>query len=151
MAQISKYPIPSSVAERIFDVFIKSIVETRDRNEAKQLTDDLFTPVEKIMLAKRLAVAFLLLKGYQYREISRILRVSLGMIASVNEKVQYGSNGYIRVLEKVSKAEALEDFFNGILEGLFTIPSNSTKGAQPWRYLKSELEAERRKKEINVV
>lgn len=146
MAQISKYPIPKSVADRIFDVFIKSISNANGTKEAQSLAYDLFTPVERIMLAKRLAVAFLLLKGYSHREICRIIRVSLGMIAGVNEKVKYGNSGYKTILEKIARKEALEDFFEGIIEGLVSIPARGTKGGGAWRYLKNEIQKERGKK-----
>lgn len=147
MAQVSKYPIPRSLAERIFEVFLKSLVKTKSTNEAKVLADDLFTPVEKIMLAKRLGIAFLLLKGYSFREIVRILRVSLPTIALVNEKINYGSKGYQMVLTRVAKEEKIERFFEGILETLSSIPARSSKGGALWRNLRDESQKTRRKKE----
>ena len=77
MTQVSKYPISKDVADRIFEVFVKTLLKIKTYKEAESFTYDLFSPVEKIMLAKRIAIAFLLMKGYQYREISRLLRVSL--------------------------------------------------------------------------
>lgn len=146
MAQVSKYPIPSSLAERIFEVFLKALVKTKSTSEARILADDLFSPVEKIMLAKRLGIAFFLLKGHTFREIVRILRVSLPTIALVNEKINYGSKGYQMVLSRISKEERLEDFFEGILETLSSIPARANKGGTLWRNLRDETQGSRKKK-----
>lgn len=64
MAQVSKYPISKDVADRIFDVFIKSFIKVKNVQDAQNLANDLFSPTEKIMLAKRLAIAFLLMREY---------------------------------------------------------------------------------------
>ncbi|MBI2189955.1 MAG: hypothetical protein HYU49_00240, partial [Candidatus Levybacteria bacterium] len=99
MTQVSKYPISKDVADRIFEVFIKSLIKIKNDKDAKDLADDLFSPTEKIMLAKRLAIAFLLMRGYQYREISKLIKVSLTTIANVNLSLNYGKGGYKRILE----------------------------------------------------
>lgn len=98
MAQVSKYPIKKEIAERIFEIFTKTISKTSRKEETQMLINDLFTPVERIMLAKRLAIAFLLEKNHDYRTISYVLRVSFPTIASVNMVRQYGSKGYKRFI-----------------------------------------------------
>lgn len=146
MAQVSKYPISKDIADRIFDVFIKSLIKIKNATDAQNLADDLFSPTEKVMLAKRLAIAFLLMKGYQYREISKLLRVSVTTIASVNLSLKYGSNGYKAILERISKEEQLEEFFLGIAEKLFSIPASGGKGSGAWRYLRDEARKSKDKK-----
>src|SRR3989338_6618179 len=100
MTQVSKYPISKEVADRLFEVFIKSLLNVRNNREAQDFVYDLFSPTEKIMLAKRIAIAFLLLKGYQYREISKLLRVSLTTIGSVNLSLKLGRGAYQKILER---------------------------------------------------
>ena len=73
MGQVSKRLISKEIADRIFDVFVKSFIKIRNVEDAQKLADDLFSPTERIMLAKRLAIAFLLMKGYEYREINKLL------------------------------------------------------------------------------
>lgn len=146
MTQVSRYPISKDIADRIFDIFIKSLIKIKDSTDAQNLADDLFSPTEKIMLAKRLAIAFLLMKGYEYREINKLLRVSLTTIASVNLSLKYGSNGYKAILERISKEEQLEEFFSGIAEKLLSIPASTGKGSGAWRYLRDEVRKSRNKK-----
>lgn len=148
MAQVSKYPISKVVADRIFEVFIKTLISVKDKKEADDFAYDLFSPTEKIMLSKRIAIAFLLLKGYQYREISKILRVSLTTIGSISLSVRHGRGSYEKVLTKITKEEDLEEFFSKVVEKLLSMPASIEKGRGVWRYLRDEArkDIERKKK-----
>lgn len=110
-SNISKYPISKDVADKIFDIFIKTLIKIKNREDAQKLANDLFSPTERVMVAKRLAIAFLLLKRYQYQEIGNLLKVSTGTISSVNLSCKYGNNGYKLILERIAKEENLENFF----------------------------------------
>lgn len=146
MPQISKYPISKDVADRIFEIFLKILVQVRSNKDADDFAYDLFTPTERVMFAKRLAIAFLLLKGYQYRIISRLLKVSLATISSVNFSLKHGRGSYKKVLENLMKEENLEKFFGNILEKILSMPAASIKGGTLWRYLRDEVRKENEKK-----
>lgn len=146
MAQISKYPIRKEIADRIFEIFLKTLVNIKDKEEARQLVSDLLTPTERIMLAKRLSIAFLLGKDYHYRRIKELLRVSSPTIAAVSLARQYGSKGYKRLIDKISKEESIDKFLKEAATKLVSFPAMSGKGSGVWRYLKGELEEEKRKK-----
>lgn len=147
MAQVSKYPIRKEIADGIFELFIKSLIHVGDRKETEQFVSDLFTPTERIMLAKRLSIAFLLEKDYRYRTIQNLLRVSLPTIATVNLTRKYGSKGYKKLIEKISKEESLDKFLGDLAIKLVSAPAKASRGAGVWRYLKGELEEEKRKKQ----
>lgn len=149
MSQVSKYPISKDIADRIFDVFIKTFIKIKNTQDAQNLASDLFSPTEKIMLAKRLSIAFLLMKEYQYREISQLLKVSVATISSVNKSLKFGSNGYQTILERISKEESLEDFFLNSAEKLLSIPAKSSVGGGSWRYLLQETRKTKHKRSNN--
>jgi uncharacterized protein YerC len=138
MAQVSKYPISKDVADRIFEVFIKSLTKIKNHKEAQDFTYDLFSPTEKIMLAKRMAIAFLLMKGYQYRNISRLLRVSSATIGSINISLKLGKGAYQTILTRIAKEEKLEKFFLDIAGKALAVMATSRKGVG-WRYLRDEV------------
>ena len=146
MAQISKYPISKDIADRIFDIFIKTLIKIRSESDAQNLANDLFSPTERIMFAKRLSIAFLLMKGYEYRKIRQILKVSLTTIASVNISLKFGSSGYKAILERISKEEKLEEFFLNIAEKSLSLPAKVPAGGGSWRYLLEEVRKSKRKK-----
>ncbi len=146
MAQISKYPISQAVYERILEIFFKALVGIQTQSEAEQFIKDFLTPTEKIMLAKRLAIAFLLEKNYGYRTISKVLRVSLPTVASVNLIRKYGGKGYQKNIEKLLKEEKVKDFLLRVSETLTEVVSHGGKGSGTWRYLHDELRSKRLKK-----
>ena len=113
MTQVSKYPISKTVYERILEVFFKVFMRINTKTEAEEFIKDFLTPTEQIMLAKRLAIAFLLEKNYDFRTIGRILRVSLTTIARVNLMRKYGDQGYQRMIGKLLQEEKVKDFFTG--------------------------------------
>jgi len=145
MPQVSKYPISKQVADRMFEIFVKTLIKIKNHKEANNFTYDLFTPIEKIMFAKRIAIAFLLRQNYQYREISRLLRVSLATIASVNISLKLGKGGYNAILDKITKEEKLDEFFGKIAQKLLSVGKLQTKGSS-WRYLAHELQEAKTKR-----
>lgn len=145
MSQVSKYPIRNSVFDRIFEIFIKTLINVRNDDEAQALASDFFTPTERIMLSKRLAIALLLEKEYDYRSIKELLKVSTGTITSVNNARRFGKNGYKNIVSKIVKEEAINDFFDKALIALVSAPASGTKGAGPWKYLRDELKKKKAK------
>jgi len=145
MTQVSRYPISKKVADRIFEVFLKTLVEIKSDEEADQFISDLLTPTEKIMLAKRLAIAVLLEQGYDYRSIQQLIRVSAPTITSVNIARRYGKEGYRKLISKILRDEQLKNFFEEVVIKLLSAPSALEKGRGPWSYLKDDIEREKRR------
>ncbi len=77
MPQVSKYPLSKDVYDRIFEIFLKTLINVRDKDEGRNLLKDFFTPTERVMLAKRLGIVLLLERNYNYQTIRSILRVAL--------------------------------------------------------------------------
>lgn len=146
MAQVSKYIIRKEVADRIFEVFMKSLVRVSSEKEAEEFIHSLLTPTERVMLAKRLAIAFLLEKGYDYRTIQKVLRVSAGTVAFVNFVREYESPGYKKILGKILRDEKVMRVFEELIIGMANI-SLYGKGSGAWRSLKTEIEREQRRRD----
>ena len=138
MAQISKYPISKSIANRIFEIFLTTLTHLKNKEEADQFISDLLTPTEKIMLSKRLAISFLLERNYDYRSIQKTLKVSTGTITAVNMSRKLGSEGYKKVVTKIMRKETLVKFLEESVIKLLSIPSTLERGSGPWTYLKQQ-------------
>ena len=146
MTQVSKYPISNSVYERILEVFFKTLVGIKTKDEAEKFIKDFLTPTEQIMLAKRLAIAFLLEKDYDFRTISKVLRVSLGTVARVNLLRKYGGEGYQAMIKKLLREEKVRDLLLRVGEALTAIAGQGGKGSGAWRYLHHELKKKKKPK-----
>ncbi|MBI2023647.1 hypothetical protein HYT01_03750 [Candidatus Giovannonibacteria bacterium] len=146
MGQVSKYPIAKNIYERIFEIFLKTLVNIKDPKEAKEFIESFLSPVERIMLAKRLAIAFLLEKGYDYRQIAHVLRVSSPTISAVNLTRQYGTDGYRKAIKKILREEKINEFLENVVEKLLAAPATATKGGALWKYLRDEVKKDREKR-----
>lgn len=141
MAQISKYPVHKKVEERMFEVLRETISNLKSSEEIEDFLTDFLSPVEKIMLAKRLSIAILLHKGYRYETITEILRVTPPTIATVSLLLKYSGKGYKRAVEKIALNEKMDAFWEKVGDMLSKIPNS--KGSD-WSYQRKEYERKKR-------
>ncbi|MBI2195887.1 MAG: hypothetical protein HYU48_02480 [Candidatus Levybacteria bacterium] len=114
MAQVSKRYISEKVEERILDLFWTSLSMLSTKQEISLLLDDLLSPTEKLMLSKRLAIAFMLIKGYNYPSINNKLKVSDPTIWNVKMAFQYKGKGYKTAIDKIIKREKMKKFWEDL-------------------------------------
>jgi len=141
MTQVSRYPIHKDVEKRMFEVLKETISHLRSPEEIEDFLHDFLSPVEKIMLAKRLSIAVLLHKGYGYGAIAQVLRVSPPTIATVSLLLKYSGKGYKRAVEKITTGEKMDAFWKKIEDILAKIPH--AKGSD-WSYQREEYEKQKR-------
>ncbi len=110
MTQVSKYLVKKDIEERMFDIFLDSIAMVKTRGQVEKLIDDLLSPTERTMLAKRLAIALLLLKKYDQRAVSSILKVSLTTVNKISRALQKGTGGYGMVIAALVRQERFRAF-----------------------------------------
>lgn len=145
MAQVSKYPISQEVYTHIFEIFLGTIAHLRIKREITVFLRDFLSPTEQIMLSKRLAIALLLVKGYDWREISKLLRVSTSTIGKISLQYNTGS-GYKRVVTTLLKDERMDRFWLDVGEAmaaLFSLPGGKSKA---WVFMKQDIQKKKRRK-----
>lgn len=140
MTQVSKHPLSRTVYERIFEILFESILQIKNRKESEEFFADLLTPTEKIMLAKRISVALLLAKDYDYRAIRRILHVSPPTIAAVSASMKYTGRGYQQVVEKLLKEEKVKEILLSVVGKIASIGAVGGKGSGDWWQLKRSID-----------
>lgn len=63
----------------------------------KRFLDDLLTPMEKLMLGKRLMVAVLLQRGYSYGAVCRALKMSKTTVHLIQRELLKSGEGYKKI------------------------------------------------------
>lgn len=140
MTQVSKHPLSRQIEKRVYEIFINSIKNTKSSDEVIHFLNDLLSPVEKIMLAKRVAIAFLLIRGgYTYEQVSRTIKVSYGTIAKVHAVLALQGAGYRKIIIDMLKKEALKRVLSELTEVLTVLPP---KGANWGRWRKEKIKRE---------
>src|SRR3989339_311368 len=76
MAQISKRYIDQTMMSRINELLFDLLLTLSDKKEVNEVLNELLTSTEKIMIAKRVACFYLLIKKVPIREIEDTLKIS---------------------------------------------------------------------------
>ncbi|MCL2526442.1 MAG: YerC/YecD family TrpR-related protein [Coriobacteriia bacterium] len=93
----SSHPLRTETVEVLLDAF--RLADTND--ELFDFLLDVTTPRELTEMAQRLQVASLLSRGMNYQAIEAETGASAATIARVSKCLQYGNDGYVRILEKI--------------------------------------------------
>lgn len=138
MSKISRRYLNKELESKIYEVFLKTIVDIKTIAEAKNFIEDLLSPAEKIMLIKRLAIAVLLTKGKTYEYIDHTLKVSRATIMTVSLWLKHGKGGYKKVVENILHAQNKDALIDNIEEILIRL-------SPPKRFGSIEFEKKSRK------
>lgn len=114
MTQVSKRFMNKKVEERILDLFWTSLSSLSTKQEVALFLNDLLTRTEKIMLSKRLAIAFMLMKGHNYPIINDRLKVSDATIWNVKTNLALSGKGYKMAIEQIMNKEKWEKFWQDL-------------------------------------
>lgn len=129
MPQISRKPISESLYKEITGELWWILTDIKDKKEMSGFLNDLFTRTEKIMLAKRLAMAALILRGWHWREICDFLHVSSATVMRMKAWLEDGGLGFKKAAQRLEKKERWEDFWKRVESVLPELP----KSKSDWR------------------
>lgn len=90
------------------DFLIKAVLSLETEDECYDFFEDLFTIQELRTISQRLVVAKMLSENSVYTDIVNATGASTATISRVNRSLQYGSNGYDIIFERIREKEANE-------------------------------------------
>jgi uncharacterized protein YerC len=102
----------------MFQTFWDAVSKINHQDEIQEFLNNLLSPTERTMLAKRLAIAVLLMKKYNYENIMDLLKVSSATISKVALTLNYNI-GYKKAINKVAHTEATREFWQDVENLLF--------------------------------
>ncbi len=140
MTQVSKIRLRPEVDQRIYDLLENTLIKFRNKKEIINFLNDFLSPIEKTILAKRLAIAVLLEKGNIYENISNILRVTPNTINKMSLKIKYGNGAVKKVAENIANSDLGMALIEEIL-GIFSQKKRTLTGEV---YRKPILERDRK-------
>lgn len=118
MSQVSRFMLKPEVWEKIFDLFSDTFLRIKDKRKLNNFFDNFFSPTEKVMLSKRLAIAVLLAKGNDYQSIRNTIRVTTGTIAKVNLLLKSNNRGLYTAVGEILKRDSGKIFWKEIADML---------------------------------
>lgn len=115
MTHVSRFPVEKDVYFRIIDSLYRLLADLKRAQQMKEFLGDFFTKTERLMLAKRLALAGMIIEGYSEEIIRKVLKVSSGTVYRMREKLDSGSNGLRGGVKRILRHEELDE----MIENLF--------------------------------
>ncbi len=106
---VSKYHPSPRVEEKIEELFSQALARLKKKEEVDEFISEFFTPTEKIMFSKRLAIAVLLAKEYDFRKIGRTLKVGANTVERVNFWMKHAGRHFKKLVKEIIDKEKDEE------------------------------------------
>jgi Trp operon repressor len=140
MVQISKKKLPEEILSKLFRLFFEVVGNKDDKNEFSVIINDLFSKTEQIMIIKRLAIIYLLLKNIDQRTIADTIKVSPSTVCKF-ALIAQESKGIDPFFKDILTKDKIKKFF----EDLFYSVYSPTRYGTDWK-TGYKLEFERQKR-----
>jgi len=141
MTRISKYRVEKKVLKKLYSLMFEIISNMDEEERFTGIMNELLSPTEKIMIAKRVAIIYLLIKGIDYLVIADVLKVSSRTIAKFHSIIEEGKE-VKNIIESVAGNDRIKDFFE---ELFFREPGTyGVNWKSAWRQ-KFEIERKRQR------
>lgn len=114
MPHLSRKPLPRATYLQIVDELDWLMADIKSETFMKAFLNDFFTKTERIRLAKRLALALMIVKNYEVSIITKVLSISKSTVYIMQQKLNYENRGFKKGLEKLIRNERMEDLWNKI-------------------------------------
>ena len=131
MPHVSSKKIKKEILNKLYSEFGKALEKSAQKSGAKFFLGDLLTRTEKIMLAKRFAVIYLLSKDVPVSYIAESLGVSYSTLSRMSLKHDIGKYSLLlKTLEEKGKTDIWE-----ILEKILKAGLPPRYGRGRWKFL----------------
>lgn len=91
----------SNLKSKEMDYLMEAILSLKDKEDCYRFFEDICTINEIKAIDQRLQVARMLKEGKTYTEVAKLTGASTATISRVNKCINYGSDGYNRVLGRI--------------------------------------------------
>lgn len=92
----------------MYEIFWDALAGLKNPQDISIFLEDILSPTEKIMLAKRLTIALLLSRGWNQEAISQTIKVSTDTIHRVKLSLRLSGRGYQKVIHEIENAQTWE-------------------------------------------
>ena len=122
MVRISRYKLKEEILLKIYRLFFEIIAHSNSQVAFLDVINDIFSPTEKIMIAKRIAIVYLLIKKIEQRDIATTLKVSTGTVSKFAILFNNKETKTVKLIEKMLLKEKVLNFLEDTFADLFIQP-----------------------------
>ena len=143
MTRISRRRLSDRVYDKLFTLLFEVLAKRETKADFDQILMDLFSPVERIMIAKRVVIIFLLMKNIEALTICDVLKVSTSTVSKFR-LVMEKSEGIVPALKRLVENEKIVLFLQGLYNDFFPPGTYGVNWKNAWQ---SKFDFERKKSE----
>lgn len=107
MPHISKRKLSYNTQKEILEALVYVMTQTRDEQPMREFLDAFLSNTEKLMLAKRLAIVFLLSEGVEETQISQTLSVTQSTVSRIKLWSETKGSGYKIAVTELKRKKLL--------------------------------------------
>ncbi len=122
MVHLSPRPVQKNKLIKLYQLLFEITNSTNDQEEFIDLIKDILSPSEQIMVAKRIAIIYLLIKGLEQVVIAEYLCVSRATVAKFCLLFAEKESRIILIIKSILRKEKISHFFEDLFNDLFTQP-----------------------------
>lgn len=147
MGRVSRRKVKKDIFNKINEQFIKTISKMETKRKIKFFLEELLTKEEKVMLSKRLALIFMLERGYSFNYIKNTLKMSGSTLGRIRRDIKKGR--YKSLVNQIKKEKKKDEFWSD-LERLLRVGMPPMSGLGRWREPTYEERAEYRRRDRKI-
>lgn len=139
MSHVSRKRLKKEFATELADQFLTFLSLAQTKKEARILANELLSQTERVMLAKRLAVVVLLVRGYSFTQIEEALGVTRQTVVRIWKDMKTGKyDKIVRYARDHTRHFKRESFMDELIRIIhFGMPPRAGKGR--WKFLDKSL------------
>lgn len=122
MVRISKRYLSEKILLRLYYLLFEVISRSTKKERFFKILEDIFSPTEKIMIAKRITIIYLLIKGIEQKVIADTIKVSTATVSKYAVIFYNKSTPLVQLIKNMISKEKVLDFLDDVFANLFIQP-----------------------------
>lgn len=122
MVNLSKIQVDEKKLIKLYQLMFEILNKADDKDDFFEIIKDILSPPEQLMIAKRIAIIYLLLKGVDHTTIAEYLRSSRATAAKFSLLFYDKESRLVGVISELLNQEKINNFFEDLFADIFIKP-----------------------------
>lgn len=122
MVNLTKKYVGEKKIIKVNQLMFEILNKARDKEDFLAIIKDILSPPEQLMVARRISIIYLLLKGIDQTSISRYLKCSRATVAKFSLLFYNKKSKVISVINELLSQKKISHFFEDLFADIFIQP-----------------------------
>jgi len=122
MVNLSKIQVDEKKLIKIYQLMFEILNKSDDKDDFLGIIKDILSPPEQLMVAKRIAIIYLLIKGVNHTTIAKYLKSSRATVAKFSLLFYDKDTRLIGIIGELLSKETISHFFEDLFADIFISP-----------------------------